>query len=256
MHYAVFKSAGEDTDNRYSSTVVVESPDASSFCSGVLVHPSLVLTAAHCVCPPKDERLFIDTASCSKSARVSTYVFEKKGTSYRRQSSTGAVVAHQEFKARLDAQRAVVESTSDLAVIFLKEAVQNIPLGFDLTDAELQIKSKITLVGYGLDTPGSGAKGRRLFGTNEVTGLALTDLADGDNGDVAFLFEKPGAHAAPGDSGGPCFRETPQGRWLVGVVSQSREDGQGSRMTSLYPHLLWLKEQIAKAEKHRQPEAP
>ncbi len=64
--------------------------------------------------------------------------------------------------------------------------------------------------------------------------------------DIVFGFEMPGAHVFAGDSGGPCFREDPQERWLVGITSKG--NGSVSQFTSLHPHLLWLKDQMAKAE--------
>jgi Trypsin len=41
----------EDTENRYLSTLIVESEGSPyAFCSGVLLEPNIVLTAGHCVC--------------------------------------------------------------------------------------------------------------------------------------------------------------------------------------------------------------
>jgi hypothetical protein len=250
MQHAVFKASGEDTGNRYLSTVAVSSPESPYTCSGILAHPSLVLTAAHCACTARDGRKQMGSTSCSKRASVKVYTYEEAqaGHTLRPEIREGRFVPHEKFKAIVNAQNAVLESTSDLAVIFLEEPIRNVPLGFELADRDPRIRDLLTVVGYGLSGPGTGGSaGRRLFGRNEVTGIALSNISDKDDGDVVFLFEKAGSQAAPGDSGGPCFLEAGSNRWLIGIVSQTRGDGLGSRFTSIYPHLPWLKAQIKRA---------
>jgi hypothetical protein len=192
----------------------------------------------------------MDSTSCSKRAGVKVYTYEKAQTGHtlKPEIREGWFVPHEKFKAIVNAQNAVLESTSDLAVIFLEEPIRNVPLGFELADRDPRIRDFLTVVGYGLSELGAGGGAeRRLFGKNEVTGIALSNISDKDDGDVVFLFEKAGSQAAPGDSGGPCFLEADSKRWLIGIVSQTRSDGLGSRFTSIYPHLPWLKAQIQRA---------
>jgi hypothetical protein len=54
-----------------------------------------------------------------------------------------------------------------------------------------------------------------------------------------------GAHLAGGDSGGPCFIEKGRERLLVGINTQG--DGTLSRLTSISPHLGWIRAYIEKA---------
>lgn len=158
----------------------------------------------------------------------------------------GVVHPHQRFQANLGDGGAVIESTSDLAVILLEQPMEKVALGFELTSSEVEIDEELVAVGYGYTDSKRARAGMRFFGRNTVTGKGRSNLSDKRDKDIAFLFEMPGAHAFEGDSGGPCFRENAQGRWLVGIVSQG--NGSISRFTSIYPHLLWLKDHLGRAE--------
>jgi len=246
MRFLVLKSDGEDLDNRYLSTVVVGAYPA--FCSGVLVHPYLVLTAAHCVCLPHGGRKRVDTTTCVKRTAVTSYAYSRQGDVYEMvpQSRQGTVRPHENFEALLDDTMAVTGATSDLAVILLDKPMEHVPLGFQLTGSSVEIDDELIVVGYGRTEVEGQPGGRRLFGRNTITQKGRSNLTNMKDKDIVFLFERRGAHAFAGDSGGPCFREDGQGRWLVGIVSQG--NGRVSRFTSLYPHLLWLKDQLGRAD--------
>jgi hypothetical protein len=61
------------TQNQFSSTVYVTISETDE-CSGVLIHPRLVLTAGHCVCRgrEKNKTTIIDSANCEKTVTVKT----------------------------------------------------------------------------------------------------------------------------------------------------------------------------------------
>jgi secreted trypsin-like serine protease len=246
MRFLILKSEGEDLDNRYLSTVVVG--EYPALCSGVLIHPHLVLTAAHCVCPPTSGGKRVDTTTCAKRTEVTSYAYSRNADVYEMvpQTRQGTVRPHENFEALLDDDMAVMGATSDLAVILLEKPLERVPLSFQLTNSTVEIDDEFVVVGYGRADAAGQNGGRRLFGRNTVTQKGRSNLTNMKDKDIVFLFERRGAHAFAGDSGGPCFREDGQGRWLVGIVSQG--NGRVSRFTSLYPHLLWLKDQIGRAE--------
>jgi secreted trypsin-like serine protease len=246
MRFLILNAAAEDLDNRYLSTVVVGG--FPKFCSGVLVHPYLVLTAAHCVCLPDERQERIDTKTCAKRTQVTSYAYAHEDGRHKMvpQTRQGTVRPHENFEAILDNEQVVTGATSDLAVVFLDQPLERVPLGYQLMSSSVEIDDELIVVGYGHTHAENTNGGRRFFGRNTVTQKGRSNLTNLKDKDIVFLFEVPGAHAFAGDSGGPCFREDGQGRWLVGIVSQG--NGRVSRFTSLHPHLLWLKDQIGKAE--------
>jgi hypothetical protein len=159
-------------------------------------------------------------------------------------SRRGSVQPHERFKARRDDTGIVKASTSDLAVIFLEKALDGVSIGFELTRVEPDVHDEVVVVGYGR-SEGNKTE-QRFFGKNNVTDKGRSNLTDRDDKDVSFFFEMHGAHVSDGDSGGPCFIEDGEKRWLVGITAQG--DGTISRFTSIYRHLSWLNQQIEKAK--------
>jgi hypothetical protein len=137
----------------------------------------------------------------------------------------------------------VIDSTTDLAAIILDQPMEGIRPDVELPSEEVRIKDALITAGFGYNRLPNGSLGRRYVGSNTVTGIYLSRLSEGDDADVVFLFSKPGAHAAPGDSGGPCFRMDAKGDLaLVGIVSRYSGNGTASLFTSIYPHLKWIRE--------------
>jgi hypothetical protein len=182
---------------------------------------------------------------------VLAYIYERDKGGYvqRLRTSRGTVRPHEGYRTRFGDGDTTQENVSDLAIVFLEKPLPDVVPDSQLTDQEAGLKSDFVVVGYGLTKLNGKSIGKRFFGRNTVTATALSSLKTEDRDDVFFRFERAGAHAAEGDSGGPCFRETEQGRLLVGIVSQGLPDGSLSQFTSIYPHLRWLKARIAEAEK-------
>lgn len=102
----------------------------------------------------------------------------------------------------------------------------------------------------GVTSPDGIDSGTRRFGRNIVTELRLAD--DRMGREIRFRF--PGAHTHSGDSGGPCFREQGDERWLVGInggyVSQGTTE---SWFTSTSSYREWIEKQIEAARKLEAP---
>ena len=83
-HFATL-NAVEDLTNRYLSTVTVTDaplPPYKSFCSGILVHSRLVITAGHCVCLPQHPSQHLDSSNCLEKAYVTGNFYRERDGIY------------------------------------------------------------------------------------------------------------------------------------------------------------------------------
>lgn len=197
---AAFAIVGGDvvrpSDQARRWTVKIESSNGE-LCSGVVIQPRLVLTAAHCVLG---------------GGRFSvTYLDDQMR---RRNIRAANVVAHESF---LPGRTPSTQPGVDLAMIRLAEPVpatiQPVSIGGSLGAGE-----RVTVAGFGLGQEGRRQSARTLRQSDLTSAGSYTS---GNSVMVAVdsrgLGQAPGAGACKGDSGGPIMR----GAELVGIVSWS-----------------------------------
>jgi secreted trypsin-like serine protease len=216
------------SDQAWRWTVKIES-NKGELCSGVVIQPRLVLTAAHCVLG---------------GGRFSvTYLDDQ----LRRRSIRAAnVVAHESF---LPGRTPSTQPGVDLAMIRLAEplpaTIQPVTMGGSLGAGE-----RVSIAGFGLGQEGRRQSARTLRQSGLTSAGSYTS---GNNVMVAVdsqnLGQAPGAGACKGDSGGPIMRGGSGSAELVGIVSWSSGPasqrirsvcGGFTAITPVADHAFWI----------------
>jgi len=176
-----------------------------NFCTGTLVAPSVVLTAAHCVSgrrstiSPDDVRFGIGTDMTSPLASI----------------EVEAVYRHSSYANGPDDER------YDFGVLVLAEPADEyvpsiIPIGVNRASLSSALEGQRGQVGgFGQTHPNDDSNRRKFWTTEEIVDVSSIGVAVDGNGTSAVCF---------GDSGGPLFRTFPDGAIrTIGVLSWGDE---------------------------------
>lgn len=192
---------GAREDAALGRAVVTIVGSRGNFCSGTLIAPDLVLSAAHCVGPGADYKIVQRDAQTQPQLR-----------------DVRRVAAHPQFDLRaIQANRA----TADIALLQLAQPLPGkTPLPLGAPSDPLSAGQSFTVAGIGVAVRGDGKSG----GT--VRSAALT--ATGRPGRLQIRLVDPvanntrdGLGACTGDSGGPALQAQDGRPVIIGVVSWS-----------------------------------
>jgi secreted trypsin-like serine protease len=205
--HAIVGGAAPSTEGIGLSVVTIVG-SRGNFCSGALIAPRLVLTAAHCVQPGAAYRIV------EYGADRQPQLQEVKNVAAHPGFSMQAMTAHR--------------ATADVALLQLEAQPKgkNASL-LGVPQQPILAGSNFTIAGIGVTIRGQGNTG----GTVRAAGL----IATGRPGslqirlvDPAGQGERDGLGACTGDSGGPVFEDRQGGAVIVGVVSWSTGPGNAA----------------------------
>ncbi|MBR1151540.1 trypsin-like serine protease [Bradyrhizobium sp. JYMT SZCCT0428] len=198
--YAIVGGGAPSADGVGRSVVTIVG-SRGNFCTGAVIAPKIVLTAAHCVQPGADYKIVEYGADKQPSLQ-----------------DVKSVAIHPGFKMQaMLAHRA----TADVALLQLGSPVKGkTPSTLGMPNIPILVGSRFTIAGIGVTTRGDGKSG----GTIRAAGLVAT----GKPGTLQIRLVDPvgqgtrdGLGACTGDSGGPVFEDKQSGPAIIGVVSWS-----------------------------------
>ena len=197
---AIVGGSAASTDGVARSVVTIVG-SRGNFCTGAVIAPKIVLTAAHCVQPGSEYKIVEYGADKQPSLR------DVKSVAIHPGFNMQTMLAHR--------------ATADVALLQLEiplKGKSTVPVG--MPNIPIQVGNRFVIAGIGVTVRGDGKSG----GATRVAGLVAT----GQPGTFQIRLVDPvtngvrdGIGACTGDSGGPVFEDKPNGPVLVGVISWS-----------------------------------
>jgi uncharacterized protein (TIGR03382 family) len=189
---------------------------AGELCTASVVHPRVVVTAAHCIA----------------DGAPSTIHFGETHNPHERKIDVERCEADPEFAT------SSTSAAHDLAYCVLADAIEGMPTIPLLAGCEVdQLQPGLVAVIAGYGKPDDGGNfGRKRY--------AFTTLASGLRDDGTVLVGDAGANGCDGDSGGPALVRLSDGSWrVVGVLSLGPGCGKGpDTYRVLVDRIGWLEE--------------
>ncbi len=203
------------TANDLLSTVALTDPNGDEAeCTGTLIAPRLVLTAAHCLVDQDEDT--DEIIGVRQPAELGVVVGAVRVPDAESVYAVAQIVVHPGYPGEGDSTHPTgAGREDDIALLVLEAEVTELPW-VEIPDAAmaldaLEAGTTLTLSGYGATGPDQDDSGVLHIGEAPFEALVDAEIIVGGPGE---------ADTCPGDSGGPVYLLDDGEPWLLGVTSR------------------------------------
>ena len=187
---------GGSLTSSYPAVGALTEADGFPFCTGTVIAPRVVVTAAHCLAEPGTTASGIRFALGPDANSPSTVIRVKR------------IQYHPQYDAQ--------NIKNDIGVVILASDAPVTPVPLNTSMPSSWVGKSLTFVGYGV-TNGSTQTGA---GRKRVVSIPISQVAA-----TQFAYQTRGKNTCNGDSGGPAFATDASGNLTVAGVTSYGDAG-------------------------------
>ena len=214
----------EATKDEIFSTVALRRLGHDDYiCTGTLIAPSVVVTAAHCLVDQDPITDVIDDRYDAMEMTVIAGALDVRAATEDQRFAVTKIVLHPKFPGSAAVGMDGLGNYNDIAILILQQPVTTLLLApvlpFVQLDSNLSQGKLVTISGYGFHDAAATANGQLYIAQTPYQRHNATEFIAGT---------KDSPNTCKGDSGGPVYLSVEGTRYDIGVTSRNAWNGGSS----------------------------